>query len=122
MARLTVDGGKVEIAADMADGPACRVCGCTENSPCEGGCQWVPDPHGGDVCSAHFVPAADLGPGALVRSTEWAGGDLVRIISVTALPSGRVAVCYQDAAARVPGTLAHVDPGFLVLPEGGDAR
>src|SRR5690606_27052528 len=47
--RPSVDLGRAaEIAADMADGPACRVCGCTENAPCEGGCQWVPDPHGGD--------------------------------------------------------------------------
>jgi PRTRC genetic system protein A len=28
--------------------PACRVCGCTESTPCEGGCEWV-EP---DLCSA----------------------------------------------------------------------
>lgn len=44
------------LEADDAGGdeePACRLCGCTENSPCPGGCAWVPDPEGlGDLCSA----------------------------------------------------------------------
>lgn len=31
--------------------PACRVCGCTEDAACEGGCCWVPDPAGGELCS-----------------------------------------------------------------------
>lgn len=31
----------------------CRICECTEDSPCEGGCEWVEDPEGlGDLCSA----------------------------------------------------------------------
>lgn len=46
---------------ELDDGPACRVCGCTENDACEGGCWWVPDPTlEGDLCSAcldHVVPA-----------------------------------------------------------------
>lgn len=30
----------------------CRVCGCTEDDPCPGGCSWVPDPEMlGDLCS-----------------------------------------------------------------------
>jgi ParB family transcriptional regulator, chromosome partitioning protein len=30
----------------------CRVCGCTEDDACEGGCHWVPDPELlGDLCS-----------------------------------------------------------------------
>ena len=29
----------------------CRVCGCTDERACEGGCSWVPDPEGGDLCS-----------------------------------------------------------------------
>lgn len=34
------------------DGPArCRMCGCTENRACPGGCGWVPDPELGDLCS-----------------------------------------------------------------------
>jgi hypothetical protein len=35
------------------DLPACRVCGCTEERACAGGCWWVDDgPGGGDLCSA----------------------------------------------------------------------
>lgn len=30
---------------------ACRVCGCTEENACDGGCYWVDDPEGGDLCS-----------------------------------------------------------------------
>lgn len=31
----------------------CRICGCTEDDACAGGCSWVPDPqHRGDLCSA----------------------------------------------------------------------
>lgn len=30
---------------------ACRVCGCTEENACTGGCSWVDDPEGGDLCS-----------------------------------------------------------------------
>jgi len=48
---------------DAGDGPsdddplgedvACRLCGCTEHTPCPGGCQWVPDPEQlGELCSA----------------------------------------------------------------------
>ncbi|HEY0410206.1 MAG TPA: hypothetical protein VGE42_08050, partial [Candidatus Dormibacteraeota bacterium] len=30
----------------------CRVCGCTEDEPCEGGCEWVEDPlDEGELCS-----------------------------------------------------------------------
>jgi ParB/RepB/Spo0J family partition protein len=37
---------------DAGDVPSCRVCGCTENSPCPGGCSWAEDPEQlGDICS-----------------------------------------------------------------------
>jgi hypothetical protein len=29
----------------------CRVCGCTDEQACPGGCHWVEDPEGGDLCS-----------------------------------------------------------------------
>lgn len=32
---------------DDDDGPACRVCGCTENNACFPSCHWVED----DLCS-----------------------------------------------------------------------
>ncbi|RJL20183.1 hypothetical protein [Bailinhaonella thermotolerans] len=35
------------------DRPRCRVCGCTEDAPCPGGCGWVRDPLMlGNLCSA----------------------------------------------------------------------
>lgn len=35
------------------DEPACRICQCTENQACPGGCYWVPDPlQAGELCSA----------------------------------------------------------------------
>lgn len=38
--------------ADDYEEPHCRVCDCTENDPCPGGCHWVPDPEQlGDLCS-----------------------------------------------------------------------
>lgn len=30
----------------------CRVCGCTDDRACDGGCSWVTDPQGGNLCSA----------------------------------------------------------------------
>lgn len=34
------------------DEAACRVCGCTDEAACPGGCHWIPDPTGqGDLCS-----------------------------------------------------------------------
>ena len=37
---------------DMEDVPRCRVCGCTDERGCPGGCCWVEDPEAGDLCSA----------------------------------------------------------------------
>lgn len=34
----------------------CRVCSCTDDHACEGGCYWLPIPHD-DLCSA-CAPAA----------------------------------------------------------------
>lgn len=52
--RLTRDGAAMldEIRRTY-DGPArCRVCGCTEDKACPGGCVWVPDPELADLCSS----------------------------------------------------------------------
>lgn len=33
--------------------PTCRVCGCTDEQACAGGCTWVEDPQSvGDLCSS----------------------------------------------------------------------
>jgi ParB/RepB/Spo0J family partition protein len=37
---------------DDEESPMCRGCGCTDEEPCHGGCEWVEDPEGeGDLCS-----------------------------------------------------------------------
>ncbi|MFG1620197.1 hypothetical protein ACGFI3_46250 [Nonomuraea wenchangensis] len=42
-----------EALADPDGGPWCRVCGCTDEAACVGGCAWTPDPLLlGDLCSA----------------------------------------------------------------------
>jgi len=42
-----------EVDDPLFDEPACRICGCTEDHACEGGCVWVEDPEElGDLCSA----------------------------------------------------------------------
>ena len=32
---------------ELRDEPKCRICGCTQNNACEGGCYWVEE----DLCS-----------------------------------------------------------------------
>lgn len=40
------------IDSDDDDEPTCRVCGCTEDRACPGGCWWVADvDEHGDLCS-----------------------------------------------------------------------
>jgi hypothetical protein len=44
---------EAEWAEQDVDDPVCRVCGCTWDRGCPGGCWWVVDPEGkGDLCSA----------------------------------------------------------------------
>jgi hypothetical protein len=37
--------------------PCCRVCGCTENAACEGGCTWIEE----DLCSSCEGKEPDVG-------------------------------------------------------------
>ena len=40
----------------MSGVATCRVCGCTDDEACEGGCYWVEDPEGlGDLCSTCLI-------------------------------------------------------------------
>ena len=41
---------------DEDDEPRCRVCGCTQNNACPGGCYWVEE----DLCSACVEKAENL--------------------------------------------------------------
>ncbi|HXG03239.1 MAG TPA: hypothetical protein VNO23_07520 [Candidatus Binatia bacterium] len=40
-----------ELAGDQPGEASCVLCGCTENAACPGGCRWVPNMLGVDVCS-----------------------------------------------------------------------
>ncbi|MEU9887920.1 hypothetical protein [Sphaerisporangium sp. NPDC051011] len=42
----------VELAREDVQVATCRLCGCTEGAACEGGCVWVPNLFGVDLCSA----------------------------------------------------------------------
>jgi ParB/RepB/Spo0J family partition protein len=47
------------VADEEDDVPRCRVCGCSDEQACEGGCTWVEDPEGlGDLCSRCLHEAA----------------------------------------------------------------
>ncbi len=48
--RATVDGAYL-LRSLAEDAPRCRVCGCTEDRACPGGCWWVPDPLMTELCS-----------------------------------------------------------------------
>lgn len=51
---------EIEFEPDV-DLVLCRVCGCTDEHACEGGCSWVPDPAcEGDLCS-RCLPAVAMG-------------------------------------------------------------
>lgn len=56
---------------DLALVARCRVCGCTEDDACPGGCCWVEDPmEMGDLCSS-CLPAVE----AMKRAREAGPGD-----------------------------------------------
>ncbi len=40
--------GSYFVCPDDLHWPTCRVCGCWEHDPCEGGCFWIEE----DLCSA----------------------------------------------------------------------
>ncbi|RCG27228.1 hypothetical protein DQ384_26275 [Sphaerisporangium album] len=42
----------VELGREDVEVATCRLCGCTEDAACEGGCCWVPNGLGVDLCSA----------------------------------------------------------------------
>lgn len=42
---------------DQDDDARCVRCGCTENTPCKGGCAWMPNQQMTDLCSACATPA-----------------------------------------------------------------
>ncbi|MGW2421357.1 hypothetical protein ACWC0C_19285 [Streptomyces sp. NPDC001709] len=75
---MTVTDFGPELASDSADAK-CARCGCTDNSPCPGGCVWVANSFMDDLCSACAAKpetaelrrlVLELGSSALHRKTE----------------------------------------------------
>jgi hypothetical protein len=69
----------------MSDEPRCRVCGCTDDEACPGGCSWVPDPELlGDLCSVclPLVEAVLVAAHPVDRQAglDTAGGDLAELL------------------------------------------
>lgn len=73
------------------DGPACRVCGCTENNAClvpiglvhDGGCSWVKiEANTPPLCSACSGTPQDLAEAhtRAARALEMYGGGAVEIV------------------------------------------
>lgn len=86
-ARLLADQYEEQAESLLHDDPVptCRVCGCTETTPCAGPCSWVPDPDMGDLCSgcvdaAVLVKMVDLEAGE-TRTQIVRKGDYSLIIS-----------------------------------------
>lgn len=86
------------------DVPRCRVCGCTEEHGCPGGCCWVEDPEGGELCSACAEDEGDLvdsiqedidGARADLAAAEASGDHLGAV-----LHAGRVMACHLEAVVQ----------------------
>lgn len=73
---------------------ACRVCGCTESNPCDGGCWWVED----DLCNRCFIPDIEATANilSLVRTREVA----LSVIEQWS-EADRIAVCNWAAALHL---------------------
>ncbi len=63
----------VDVVDEDPDEASCRVCGCSEQDACAGGCWWVPDPElEGDLCCACLCEDCGLvgAPDELGRCTR----------------------------------------------------
>ncbi|WP_330348131.1 hypothetical protein [Streptomyces sp. NBC_00582] len=62
-ANAAMTAGAADIAAADQDAPdeddvaRCKRCSCTDSAACAGGCAWVPNEQGIDLCSACATPA-----------------------------------------------------------------
>ncbi len=73
----------------------CRICGCTEDRACPGGCWWVPDPEMGDLCSACAGPMDAIEPPEL-----WPGIHLVSVRRIDPLNAAAIeALAVGDSGA-----------------------
>lgn len=100
---------------ELAGEARCRVCGCTENAPCPGGCHWVPDPQMGDLCSR-------CGPDT---APHWLAEILAQCDAGEITPSDGIAEIQRHMAAAqqqkhdpaaypAPGSEIPGQPGYVV--------
>lgn len=68
--------GIISDALDSYAGPvSCRVCGCTDDEACPGGCEWVEN----DLCSAHGEGAIEREPiRSLGLDVQWVRSVVMR--------------------------------------------
>ncbi|MGW0566135.1 hypothetical protein [Streptomyces tauricus] len=57
------------------DEARCVRCGCTENTPCQGGCAWIPNAQMIDLCSACATPEETAATGWKPAATDTPAGD-----------------------------------------------
>lgn len=95
--KVTPTGGGITRADAMA--PRCRLCGCTEARPCEGGCVWVANDLLETVCSA-CVPA---GPDVVRMAWEQ------RVTLYPGVVDGTPAEVPMRTAAGVPAVVGLTD-------------
>lgn len=73
---------------------ACRVCGCTQNKACRGGCYWVPENDAEDSTENFTLCSTCSGtPADIAYSVEWAA----RLVSAGAAAVGDI---LEDALTR----------------------
>lgn len=95
------------------DTGACRVCGCTDNTACPGGCCWVPDPlTRGELCSACAIRPCVGGLDLSITATGVAHWADIRTETWTT-NDGDGDARLNDLAARL---ILYID-GFPCRPE-----
>lgn len=101
--------------ADDLDEVACVLCGCTENAGCEGGCAWLPNPLGVDICTDC---AAQLAAVILAAENEDLAATLATIERAIAVPTaGTTHVAGDDKTlwlhcSRCDDRICGLEPGL----------
>jgi hypothetical protein len=95
---------------------ACRICGCTDEEACPGGCCWVEDPSGGDLCSscvAHAIALTQIALTFAIAEGPLSAHELSQRTGLSFLERPAV-----GAASDAPSVLDElVDLGLLLCEE-----
>lgn len=97
---------------DTFDVPACRICGCTDERACAGGCWWVEDPEGeGDLCSACLTEVIHtLGVRAGLRQ---AAGEVRRVAAAPTLDAAGELEALARALEAIANGVRATPPGEI---------